>query len=524
MTSRLMRDGALRDRDARAWEAIDWRHARRQVRRLQVRIAQAVKEDRYGRARALQRILTRSFYAKALAVKRVTSNKGKNTPGVDGVLWRDARRKMQAILSLHSHGYRPQPLRRIYIPKKNGKKRPLGIPTIHDRAMQALYKLALAPVAEMTADPNSYGFREARSCHDAVGAAWLALSKFNSAPWVLEGDIAGCYDNISHQWMLEHIAMDTTILRKWLAAGYVEHGITYPSHKGTPQGGVISPTLANMTLDGLEAVVRAAAPRRSRVNFIRYADDFIVTGKSRRILETMVRPAIEEFLAERGLELSSEKTAITHVRDGFVFLGQHFRKHGDTLHITPAKEGVLALVRKLGETIRRHVSVPMPALIRSVNRMLRGWANYHRYVLASDAFSRVTNYLYHQLWRMLHRRHPKKRRRWLVRKYWTATGRKWVFSVWHRTTRGVKLYQIVKLWDIELRWYRKVKAEANPYMPEHAQYFRWRRHTPEARTYGPTRRRNVRARPDRGDTAGPPNRGDLSKCLSRMTGNCHVRF
>jgi len=203
MTSRLTRDGAPRDRDARAWEAIDWRHARRQVRRLQVRIAQAVKEDRWGRARALQRILTRSFYAKALAegqapsvvrpaltsvaVKRVTSNKGKNTPGVDGVLWRDARRKMQAVLSLHSHGYRPQPLRRIYIPKKNGKKRPLGpansagptsganapgIPTVYDRAMQALYKLALAPVAEMTADPNSYGFREGRSCHDAVGAAW----------------------------------------------------------------------------------------------------------------------------------------------------------------------------------------------------------------------------------------------------------------------------------------------------------------------------------------------------------------
>ena len=199
MTSRFTRDGAPRDRDARAWEAIDWRHAWRQVRRLQVRIAQAVKEDRYGRARALQRILTRSFYAKALAVKRVTSNKGKNTPGVDGVLWRDARRKMQAILSLHSHGYRPQPLRRIYIPKKNGKKRPLGpansagptsganapgLPPIYDRALQAQYKLALAPVAEMTADPNSYGFRESRSCHDAVGAAWpkVRLRRWSGLP------------------------------------------------------------------------------------------------------------------------------------------------------------------------------------------------------------------------------------------------------------------------------------------------------------------------------------------------------
>ena len=184
MTSRLRRDGAPRGRDARAWEAMNWRHAQRQVRRLQMRIAQAVKEGRWGRACALQRILTRSFYAKAMAVKRVTSNKGKNTPGVDGVLWRGARRKMQAVRSLHAHGYRPQPLRRIYIPKKNGKKRPLGIPTMYDRAMQALYKLALAPVAETTADPNSYGFREARSCHDAVGAAWpkVRLRRWSGLP------------------------------------------------------------------------------------------------------------------------------------------------------------------------------------------------------------------------------------------------------------------------------------------------------------------------------------------------------
>ena len=255
---------------------------------------------------------------------------------------------------------------------------------------------------------------------------------------MLEGDITGCFDNISHDWLPKHVTMDTTILRKWLAAGYVGHGVTYPSHKGTPQGGVISPTLANMTLDGLEAAVLAAVPRRSRVNFIRYADDFIVTGKSKRILETMVRPAIERFLAERGLELSGEKTAITHVRDGFVFLGQHFRKHGRTLRITPAKEGVLALVRKLGDTIRRHVSAPMPALIRSLNRILRGWANYHRYVLASDAFSRVTSYLYHQLWRMLRRR--------LIRKYWRATGRKWVFSVWHRARRGARLCLVIRYW------------------------------------------------------------------------------
>ena len=267
------------------WQTIDWKVAQRHVRRLQMRIAKAVQERRWGKVRSLQNILTHSFYAKLLAVKRVTSNKGKNTPGVDGVLWKGARAKRRAVFSLRRRGYRPMPLRRIYIPKKNGKKRPLSIPTLTDRAMQALYKLALAPVAETTADRNSYGFREGRSCADAVQAGFNALNKPNSATWVLEADIAGCFDNISSEWMLENIVMDKVVLSKWLTAGYVENGILYPSRKGAPQGGIISPTLSNMTLDGLEEVVRRAVPRRSRVNFIRYADDFIITGKSKGLLE-----------------------------------------------------------------------------------------------------------------------------------------------------------------------------------------------------------------------------------------------
>ena len=297
--------------DARKWEGVDWNHARDIVRGLQMRIAKAVKEKRWNKVKSLQYLLTRSLYAKLLAVKRVTSNKGKNTPGVDGVLWQGARAKWRAATSLRRRGYKPQPLRRIYIPKKNGKKRPLSIPTIRDRAMQALYKLALAPVTETTADRNSYGFREGRGCADAVGAGFSALSKPNSATWILEADITGCYDNIIHQWMMDRIPMDKQILRKWLRAGYVENGRLYPTIKGTPQGGIISPTLANMTLDGLEETVRKAVPsRRSRVNFIRYADDFIITGKSKRLLVEKVRPAVEKFLADRGLTLSREKTAI----------------------------------------------------------------------------------------------------------------------------------------------------------------------------------------------------------------------
>jgi len=315
-----IRAGALID-DAKKWKSIDWKHARRQIRRLQVRIAKAVKENRWNKVKALQYLLTRSFYAKLLAVKRVTSNKGKKTPGIDGVLWKGARAKWRAVLSLRRRGYRPQPLRRIYIPKKNGKKRPLSIPTMYDRTMQAIYKLSLAPVAETTADRNSYGFREGRSCADAIQAAFNALSKPNSATWVLEGDIKGCFDNISHEWMLRNIVMDKVVLQKWLKAGYVENGITYPTRKGTPQGGIISPTLSNMTLDGLEEAVRCAVPRRSRVNFVRYADDFIITGKSKRLLENQIKPAVEEFIAERGLSLSKEKTVITYIKKGFTFLG-----------------------------------------------------------------------------------------------------------------------------------------------------------------------------------------------------------
>ena len=491
-TSRCGGDGALID-DARKWTQIDWERARSEVRRLQVRIAKAVTEGRWNRVRTLQYLLSNSLYAKLLAVQRVTSNKGKKTPGVDGVLWQGARAKWQAALSLRRRGYRPQPLRRIYIPKKNGKKRPLGIPTMHDRAQQAVHKLALAPVAETTADRNSYGFREGRCCADAVQAAFNALAKPNSATWVLEADITGCYDNISQSWMLEHIPMDREILRKWLTAGYAENGKWYPSHKGTPQGGIISPTLANMTLDGLERVVRDAVPTRSRVNFVRYADDFIITGKSRRLLEENVKPAVEAFLAERGLSLSQEKTVITHITHGFTFLGQAFRKTGNVLHITPAKEGVLALMQKVGTLIRAHVSAPMPVLIKKLNQTLRGWGNYHRHVVASEAFGRIDGYVTDQLRRMLHRRHPGKPWKWLFRHYWTASGQNHGFAVKHKTERGWRVYQVVRVYTLLVQRYIKIRADANPYRPEDAGYFHRRRHDKSARIFPALSARQFRA-------------------------------
>ena len=197
-----------------AWHQINWRQAERNVHRLQTRIAQATQEGKWGKVKALQRLLTHSLSGKVLAVRRVTENTGKRTPGVDGETWKTPEQKAEAIQSLQQRGYHPQPLRRIYIPKSNGRKRALGIPCMKDRAMQALYLLALEPVAETTADPNSYGFRPARSTADAIEACFIALCKRDRAEWTLEGDIKSCFDQISHEWLLAHIPMDKTILRK----------------------------------------------------------------------------------------------------------------------------------------------------------------------------------------------------------------------------------------------------------------------------------------------------------------------
>src|SRR5713101_8843963 len=318
------------------WHAINWQKAHHNVRRLQARIVQATQEGKWGRVKALQRLLTHSFSGKALAVRRGTENQGKNTPGVDRITWNTPQKKLNGVYSLRQRDYHPQPLRRIYSPKKNGKKRPLGIPSMKCRAMQALYLLALDPVAETTADPNSYGFRPGRSTADAIEQCFCMLAKQKSPQWILEGDIKGCFDAISHEWLLTHIPMEKAMLKKWLKAGYVDRHVLYPTKEGTPQGGICSPVLANMTLDGLEKLLWETFPHNTKrggkyyntqVNLIRYADDFIITGRSKELLEQEVKPLVEQFMRERGLQLSPEKTVITHIEEGFDFLGQNVRKY-----------------------------------------------------------------------------------------------------------------------------------------------------------------------------------------------------
>src|SRR6201998_1463298 len=360
--------------EATEWYAIDWQGINRNVRRLQVRIAQATKVGRWGKARALQRLLTHSYSGKVFAVRRVTENNGKKTPGVDQEIWDTPEKKTQAVHAIKRRGYQPQPLRRVYIPKSDGKTmRPLGIPTMKDRAMQALYLLALDPVVETTADNNSYGFRQQRSCADAIEKCFTTLSQ-PTPQWILEGDIKSCFDRISHDWLLAHVPMDRAILQKWLKAGYLDKHVLHETTDGTPQGGVISPALANCALDGLERLLRENYPAGKRlkslggekpcVNLVRYADDFVLTRKSRELLAGEIKPLVEHFLQERGLELSPTKTVITHVEHGFDFLGQNVRRYpSGKLLIKPSKKNVKTFLDGIRRIIKAAHGVSAADLI-----------------------------------------------------------------------------------------------------------------------------------------------------------------
>ncbi|WP_028623318.1 MULTISPECIES: group II intron reverse transcriptase/maturase [unclassified Pseudomonas] len=463
------------------WDGINWADVQRQVRRLQARFVKATQESRHNKVKALQWLLTHSFSGKALAVKRVTGNKGKDTPGVDNVIWKTPVAKTNAIASLKRRGYSPLPLRRVLIPKKNGKTRPLGIPTMKCRAMQALYLLALEPIAETTADLNSYGFRPERSTADAGEQCFICLAKKTQAQWVLEADIQGCFDNISHDWMIANVPTDKTMLRKWLKAGFVYRHELFPTESGTPQGGIVSPVLANMTLDGLAAKLAKQFPQEKqaglRMYMIRYADDFIITGNSKEWLEQEVKPVVVEFLAERGLVLSPEKTKVTHIKDGFDFLGWNIRKYNGKLLMKPSKANVKAHLDKIREVIKGNKTAKQVNLIRLLNPILRGWANYHRHVVSKKTFARIDHNIWSMLWQWATRRHPNKGVKWVREKYFRTQGaRNWIFAATEEKEDGSKRDCILlKESDTPIQRHIKIKAAANPYDPQWEQYFesRW---------------------------------------------------
>lgn len=474
--------------DTERWKSIDQHKAEEYVRKLQARIVKAQREGRHGKVKSLQWLLTHSFYGRYLAVVRVTTNKGKNTAGVDHVRWSSPTAKVKAINTLKRRGYQPKPLRRVEMPKENGKKCPLEIPTMKDRAMQTLYLMALDPIAETTGDQHSYGFRKYRSCQDAIAQCHNVLSGDVAPKWVLEGDIKGCFDHISHEWLLNNIPMDRDILRKWLKSGYVFNGGLFPTEEEAPQGGIISPTLANMTLDGLQSIVRRAVKPywqpvptvygrkwiEPKINLVRYADNFIVTAKDKETIENVILPLVRQFMTERGLTLSEEKTKITHVSEGFDFLGFNIReyKSNGKLLTKPSKDAMKDFCDKVRTKVKSNKSAKASSLIRMLNHMIPGWTNYYRYGASSKAFSRVDYEVYKTLWQWAKRRHPKKGKHWIKERYFKQLhGREWCFAATTKKSDKETALSIKRLADTPILKYVRVRTNTNPYDPADAPYY-----------------------------------------------------
>jgi len=468
--------------DEKSWHAVNWRKANRNVRRLQARIVKAVQSGKRHKARSLQRLLSRSYSGRLLAVKRVTENKGKNTPGVDGEIWDTPKKKAKAVTRLRQWYFKAKPLKRRYIPKSNGKRRPLGIPCMIDRAYQALHLLALEPIAETTGDPNSYGFRKRRSAADAMTQIFTILARKTSPQWILEGDIKACFDELCHRWLETNIPTHKRSLRQWLKAGYIEKEAFYETETGSPQGGIISPVVANLALDGLETLLRKTFPSRRghKINLVRYADDFVITGVTREVLEEQVMPLVQAFLRERGLTLSPEKTSITHISEGFDFLGQNVRKYKGKLLIKPSTKSQKALLTKVRTIIKTEgCSLSAYGLIKRLNPVIRGWANYHRHACSKQTFQYIDHEIHWALWRWAKRRHSKKSNAWIQQRYFcnpefSRNG----FHTYMVNDKGERVpYRLFHAARLPIRRHVKVRSNANPFDPQWELYYEERQYS-----------------------------------------------
>lgn len=358
-----------------------------------------------------------------MVILRVTTNQGSSTPGVDRELWNTPALKAAAFSKLRRRGYQPLPLRRVYIPKSSdpSKLRPLGIPTLTDRAMQALYLLGLDPIEEVLADANSYGFRVGRCCADAMDQCHKILGQRNSSRWILEGDIKACFDRIDHKWLEDHTPMDRVILHKWLKAGYIEKDVTSPA-----------------------------------------------------LLRDEVQPLVAHFLKERGLELSHEKISITHIDDGFDFLGQNVRRYKNKVLLKPSRKNVKTFLAKIRDLISQQGGhLTAGELIQRLNPLIRGWALYHRHASSSRTFACVDNVIFRRLWCWARRRHRRKPKRWVRKKYFhLPDGEGWRFNGTAQSRSGRKYaVRLVKACDVHIRRHIKVKDDANPYDPKWELYF-----------------------------------------------------
>jgi RNA-directed DNA polymerase len=449
------------------YDKIDWRRCSQDLALIQNDIVKAFRAKNFILVYKLQNKLVQSFAARALAVKRVTSTKGKNTPGIDKMTWITNEQKCVAIISLSNlSNYECKPVRRVYIPKPDGSMRPLGIPNMYDRAVQTLFAFALDPIAEETACERSYGYRPFRGAHDCATYLKLVLGNYtNTRRFILEADIKGFFPSVSHDWLLENIPMNKSILRKTLKAGYLEDNDIHESPEGFPPGSPISSVLANLTLNGLGSLLL-----KENFLYTRYADDFVVLGQSEERLNQIARPIIDEFLAKRGLILNPNKTGIITMTQGFDFLGFRFREYPDPNRIKGTKLGIWLVTpsplklntfrRELNALIKKHNDNSFYNLVLQLNRKLRGWAGYYRKVTSTVAFNKINYVLFNAIWLKLKRKHRRLGKRAIYERYFTTMrGNRWIFVTDKGGEKELQLFQIANVSIL----YHSIRPNFNAY-------------------------------------------------------------